>query len=63
MEAKVGDRVVVRSHNVDHPDRECEILEVHGADGAPPYVVRWADSGTTGLFFPGTDAAVMVPKH
>ena len=33
---------------------------MHGADGAPPYVVRWSD-GHEGLMFPGADAHI-VPK-
>ena len=30
MQAKVGDRLVVKSHHVGEPDRDCEVLEVHG---------------------------------
>ena len=33
-------------------------LEVRGADGGPPYVVRWAD-GHEGLVYPGDDAHVV----
>jgi hypothetical protein len=40
------------------PDRDGEVLEVHGPDGEPPYVVRWSDTGEEGLFFPGSDASV-----
>jgi hypothetical protein len=58
MKAAVGDRLLVRSHSTGVPDREAEILEVHGTDGAPPYVVRWSDTGHEGLFFPGADAIV-----
>ncbi|HVX22234.1 MAG TPA: DUF1918 domain-containing protein [Acidimicrobiales bacterium] len=58
MEAKVGDRIVIRGHRIGEPDRDCEVLEVHGADGGPPYVVRWGDDGHETLFFPGSDAAV-----
>jgi len=57
MDANVGDRIVVRGHQVGDGDRRGEIVEVHGADGAPPYVVRWSD-GHQGLFFPGSDATV-----
>jgi hypothetical protein len=32
-------------------------VEVHGAAGAPPYLVRF-DDGHTGLCFPGPDAVV-----
>ncbi len=59
MQAKVGDHIVVRGHTVNDPDRTCEVLEVKGTDGGPPYVVRWKDSGHTDLFFPGSDALVV----
>lgn len=58
MQASVGDRIIVRGHHLGEPDRDCEVLEVRGTDGGPPYVVRWADSGHEALFFPGSDAAV-----
>ena len=35
---------------------DAEILEVHGKDGGPPYLVRWSDDGHQSLMFPGTDA-------
>lgn len=60
MKADVGDRIVVRGHRQGDPDRAAEVVEVHGSDGAPPYVVRWGD-GHEGLYFPGTDARV-VPR-
>jgi hypothetical protein len=58
MKASVGDRLVIKGHHVGEPDRDAEILEVHGADGAPPWLVRWSDDGHEGLFFPGSDAMV-----
>lgn len=58
MNAQVGDRLMVHSVNVDGPTRDGEILEVHSADGSPPYVVRWSDTGHTSLLFPGPDATV-----
>jgi hypothetical protein len=45
------------------PDRDCEVLEVRGADGAPPYVVRWGDTGHQALLFPGSDAFVQHFEH
>lgn len=57
MNASVGDRIIVRGHQVGDPNRDGVIVEVHGADGQPPYVVRWSD-GHEGLFFPGSDATV-----
>lgn len=58
MFAAVGDRIIIKGHHVGEPDRDCEVLEVRGADGGPPYVVRWEDSGHEALFFPGADASV-----
>jgi hypothetical protein len=60
VQANVGDQLVIESRTVDAPRRVGEVLEVHGDDGAPPYVVRWAD-GHEGLMFPGADAHI-VPK-
>ncbi len=50
MKAEVGDRLVT-----EDPDgqRECLIISLQGADGAPPYVVRWLADGHIALVFPG----------
>jgi hypothetical protein len=58
MFAKVGDHLVVESRTVEQARREGLILEVRGAQGTPPYLVRWAD-GHEGLSFPGPDAHVV----
>jgi effector-binding domain-containing protein len=63
MYAAVGDRIVVRSVHLDGPVRDGEIVEVHGQHGAPPYVVRWSDTGHETLFFPGADATVRHFPH
>jgi len=63
MHASVGDRIVIRGHHVGEPNRDCEVLEVRGADGGSPYVVRWADDGHEALFFPGPDATVEHLHH
>jgi hypothetical protein len=63
MFAKPGERIVVRSRHQGEPDRDGEVLEVRGADGAPPYLVRWSEDGHTGLFYPGTDAFVVHEQH
>jgi len=63
MKAAVGDRLVVRGSRMGQPDRDCEILEVRGADGGAPYVVRWGDTGHEALFFPGSDAFVQHFEH
>jgi hypothetical protein len=53
MLAKVGDRLVIPGTHVDDTVRYGEILEVHGEDGGPPFLVRWADTGHESLVFPG----------
>lgn len=58
MRAEVGDRLIVRSLHVGEPDRDGEVLEVRGKDGAPPYLVRWSEDGHEGLFYPGTTTVV-----
>ncbi|WP_436697793.1 DUF1918 domain-containing protein [Nocardioides sp. BYT-33-1] len=58
MQARVGDRLVVESRTDSAHRREAEVLEVRGADGAPPYLVRWED-GHESLAFPGPDAHVL----
>ncbi len=52
MRASVGDRIVMAGEQVDRPTRDGQIVEVRGADGAPPFLVRWSD-GHTGLIYPG----------
>jgi hypothetical protein len=58
VQASVGDRIVIKGHRIGEPDRGCQVIEVHGEDGGPPYVVRWEESGHETLFFPGSDASV-----
>lgn len=58
MQADVGDRLVIKGHHEAEHDRDAEILEVHGSEGAPPYLVRWSEDGHVGLIFPGPDAVV-----
>jgi Domain of unknown function (DUF1918) len=52
MQAAVGDRLHVRANIVGNPERKGEIVEVRGAGGEPPYLVRF-DDGHTALIFPG----------
>ena len=63
MQAHIGDRIVIKGHRVDEPVRDCEVIEVHGPDWGPPYLVRWSDSGHETLFFPGSDAAIEHLEH
>ena len=59
MHATVGDRIVVPGTHVDDPVRDGEIVEVHGTDGSPPYLVRWSDNGHESLVFPGPSAHIV----
>ena len=63
MRAGVGDHLVVKGHRVGDPDRDAEIVEVQGEEGAPPYLVRWGDDGHEGLYFPGADAVIQSFHH
>lgn len=57
MQATVGDRLLVHGRTLGQPDRKGEIIDVRGANGEPPYVVRY-DDGHEGLVFPGPDCTI-----
>lgn len=57
MRASVGDRLHVHGAHVGDTDRIGRIIEVKGAAGTPPYLVRF-DDGHEGLVFPGPDAVI-----
>ncbi len=59
MRARAGDRIILAGEQVDQPTRAGEVLESRGADGGPPYVVRWED-GHTSTMFPGPGAVLKV---
>ena len=58
MKAAVGDRVVIRGHRVGDHERKALVLDVKGADGDPPFVVKWFDDEHVVLLWPGPDAVV-----
>lgn len=57
MRAVTGDSLVVKGRHVGDEPREGVILEVHGQNGAPPYLVRWRD-GHESVFFPSADTLI-----
>lgn len=57
MKAQVGDELIVKGYHLGEPARRGVIAEVHGADGAPPYLVQWSD-GHESSFYPSSDAVV-----
>jgi hypothetical protein len=58
MKASVGDRIVTASGVVGAAVREGVVVSVRSADGSPPYLVRWTDTGDESLVFPGPDTVV-----
>lgn len=60
MQAQVGDNLTVKGRRQGDEDRHGEIIEIHGAKGTPPYLVRWRD-GAESLFFPA--AGTVVEHH
>jgi hypothetical protein len=57
MKAKVGDLLVISGHKAGDRERRVEIVRVLGADGAPPYRVRWEDAHESNVY-PGSDMRV-----
>lgn len=57
MRAVAGDELLVRGRHVGDVDREGVIVEVHGQDGAAPYLVRWKDGHET-VFMPSSGTLV-----
>lgn len=58
MRAAVGDRIIVRGTHMGTPDRSAIVLGVEGAEGAPPYRVRWDEDEHESVYVPGADAVV-----
>jgi len=63
LRATPGDRLIVHGHRLGEPQRDGEIVEVLGVDGAPPFLVRWSDDGHVSTLFPGPDASVEHLAH
>ena len=59
MKAQKGDRIILTARHTDQATRDGEVLEVRGADGGPPYLVKWTD-GHTGLLYPGPGSVLRV---
>lgn len=63
MKGRVGDWLVIKGVTIDKPDKHGLITEVHSADGSPPFVVRWLDTGHVATVFPGPDAVIVTPEE
>ncbi|GAB2577685.1 DUF1918 domain-containing protein [Microlunatus antarcticus] len=62
MQAVPGDELVAASDDTSRT-RNAEILEVRGADGQPPYRVRWRDTGLMALVTPVAGSVVLASGH
>ena len=60
MQAAVGDTLTVKAVRQGEADRHGRIIEVHGKNREPPYLVRWEDEHES-LFFPA--AGTVVEHH
>lgn len=58
MQAHVGDQLRIRGRVIGTADRVGKVIEVRGAGGTPPFLVRWEGSGHEGLLYPGNDAVI-----
>lgn len=61
MEAQVGARIIVEGNKVGQGRREGEVVEVMATPEPTHYRVRWSD-GHESIFFPSSDARVVVKK-
>ena len=57
MRAVAGDTLTVKATHQGEADRHGKIIEIHGKDGEPPFLVRWQD-GHESLFFPAGGSVV-----
>jgi hypothetical protein len=61
MQAHQGDRLILEGTHIGDGRRVGVILEVRGAGGAPPYLVRWMEDDHVTLVFPGPASRVETP--
>jgi len=59
MRALPGDHIILATPTIEGALREGEVIETRGADGQPPYLVRWTD-GHEGLLYPGPGSVLRI---
>ncbi|WP_127131237.1 DUF1918 domain-containing protein [Georgenia sp. SYP-B2076] len=57
-----GDRVVVHPKQLGGHKREGEVVEARGPGGTAPFLVRWSDTASESVIFPGP-GTVIVPAR
>jgi hypothetical protein len=50
MKAHQADGITLTTSHIDESTMDAELLEVNGQDGEQPFLGRWADSQTGGVF-------------
>jgi hypothetical protein len=63
MKAAPGDLLVIEGTHLNDRKRHGLILEVHGPDGGPPYLVRWDDSATESVVIPTAGAHILTAEQ
>ena len=53
MRARIGDRLVVGAGRIG------EVVGVPSADGSPPYIIKWLNSGHIAMVFPDQYARII----
>lgn len=59
MKASPGDWLMIEGTHLNDPKRHGRIVEVRGTNGAPPYVVKWDDTGAETIVIPTSGAHVL----
>ena len=57
MRASVGDELTVKGRRQGDEERHGTIIEIHGPDGTPPYLVHWRDDRQT-VLYPSSDTII-----
>lgn len=63
MKATPGDWLMIEGTHLNDRKRHGLILEVHGPDGSPPYLVRWDDSDAETVVIPSAGAHILTANE
>jgi hypothetical protein len=63
MKAAPGEWLMIEGTHLNDRKRHGLILEVHGPDGSPPYLVRWDDSDAETIVVPSSSAHILTAEQ
>lgn len=63
MKAAPGDWLMIEGTHVSDRKRHGLIVEVHGPDGGPPYLVRWDDTDAETVVVPSAGAHILTAEQ